>query len=99
MVASVACEYTHTIDQIKQKQKKKQTKNLPWPLLPLSCCHHFFLAPYFSLTHTQAFLSFGNGDVMELHDGIEVLLLHERRLVGGEVGRNEWVGLASRKCR
>jgi hypothetical protein len=31
---------------------------------------------------------------MELWIGIEVLLLDERRLVGGEVGRNEWVGLA-----
>jgi hypothetical protein len=34
-----------------------------------------------------------------LRIGIEVLLLDERRLVGGEVGRNEWVGLASRKGR
>jgi hypothetical protein len=83
MVASVACEYTHTINQIKQKQKTKQTKNLPWPLPTLSCCHRFVLPPYFSHTHPQAFLSFGNGDVMELHDGIEVLLLDERRLVGG----------------
>jgi hypothetical protein len=28
-----------------------------------------------------------------------VLLLDELRLVGGEVGRNKWVGLASRKGR
>jgi len=28
MVAFVACEYTHTIDE---KKKQKQTKKLPWP--------------------------------------------------------------------
>jgi hypothetical protein len=65
MVAFVACEYTHTIDQIKQKTNKKNYLDLCYLSLVATV---FFLPPYFSHTHTQAFLSFGIGDVMELHD-------------------------------
>lgn len=74
MVAFVACEYTHTIDQIKQERKKKKNKQKIY----LGLCYLslvatvFFWPTYFSHTHTKAFSSFGNGDVMELHDGIEL---------------------------